>query len=215
MFILPHPLGIACLPVTPRRASVTEEVSYDGTLKREPRLTSCQLSDISLACINCLSAGASSAAFFFVKLAPDAARTAVVRSIPYRTRHRESNDVSMLVIIVIRAPSSTLFHKASARPGNEQKQQVSVILDRQASIHTTFVSSGLRVQIQEARETISDLRKNHTAVNELTQLMQDTNAQVANLAVNIDALSNIWRYVRRDECSALPYRSAEISPSFF
>ncbi|KAJ8455288.1 hypothetical protein ONZ51_g12531 [Trametes cubensis] len=114
-----------------------------------------ELSDISLACFNCLSAGASSAAFFFVKLAPDAARTAVGS-----------------ILDAVPQGISAARKRAEA--------------------------TRLRVQIQEARETISDLRKNHTAVNELTQLMQDTNAQVANLAVNIDALSNIWRYIRTD-----------------
>ncbi|KAJ8456759.1 hypothetical protein ONZ51_g11936 [Trametes cubensis] len=114
-----------------------------------------ELSDISLACFNCLSAGASSAAFFFVKLAPHAARTAV---------------------------GSILDAVPQGISAARKRAEV----------------TRLRVQIQETRETISDLRKNHTAVNELTQLMQDTNAQVANLAVNIDALSNIWRYIRTD-----------------
>ncbi|KAI0659991.1 hypothetical protein C8Q70DRAFT_1053790 [Cubamyces menziesii] len=29
-------------------------------------------------------------------------------------------------------------------------------------------------------------------------LLQDTNSQIANLALNIGALSNIWRYIRTD-----------------
>ena len=84
---------------------------------------------------------------------------------------------------------------------------MSILLGCQASFDTTFVSSGLRVQIQGTREKISDLRNIHGAVNDFMALLQDTNSQIANLALNIGALSNIWRYVRRDECSALPYRS--------
>ncbi|KAH9887923.1 hypothetical protein C8Q73DRAFT_794364 [Cubamyces lactineus] len=114
-----------------------------------------ELSDISLACINCLSAGASSAAFFFVKLAPDAARTAVSS-------------------IIDAFPQGISVAKKRAEVAR------------------------IRVQIQDTRESISELRKNHAAVNELTVSMERTNVQVANLAVNIDALSNIWRYIRTD-----------------
>ncbi|KAJ8455792.1 hypothetical protein ONZ51_g12337 [Trametes cubensis] len=56
----------------------------------------------------------------------------------------------------------------------------------------------LRMQIQGTREKISDLRNIHGAVNDFMALLQDTNSQIANLALNIGALSNIWRYIKSD-----------------